>query len=325
MSVTEETTETTETTGEAGERPPSSERWVFVFLAALIAFNLFIFFGSRESGSRSGSNTPPPPPAPEGSAPGSPPPPSPGASGAVAPPASPPPPPPPSPGASGAVPPPSSPPPPPPPASGGVNVPPGLAGPELILGIVALKGNAEAGLSAQQEAAVTKILAQMEKPQADLQKAAETSMSYLSPKQVEWMRMNRGPAAVTTTDDVEPGMDPVTSQAFRLLQKKAAEAKGTAQTYQHPLRDLHFHDLLNGILKMESQGGELAITADQAKAIMVQVEEGNRARQQENDLFAELFQQLEKGQVEYLTAHPELVKTDVNQLILRYAEMKIKE
>lgn len=200
-----------------------------------------------------------------------------------------------------------------------------MAGPELILGIVALKGNAEVGLSQEQEAALMKILARMVGPQVALQKAADAALSYLTPVQVEWMRRNRGPASVPEAQDVEPGMDPVTATAYRLLQKKAGSAKGEAKVHQHESGDLHFHDLLNGILKMEEAGPEYAVTAEQAKALAAQVEEGNRSRKEENDLFEALYQELNQEQVDYLLEHPELVRMDVNALILRHAQVMLAE
>ncbi len=286
----------------------SSGTWVFVFLAVLVGFNVFIFFGSREIWSRIGGN--PRPAVPGQPAPGESRPPDQQPPGADQPS--------PQPGRQG------SPPPPPPPLvtqPGGVK----LAGPELILGLVALKQAPGVGLSSEQSRRCADLLSRLEAPQAAMQESADAAMRCLTTEQVSWIRANRGNVELDSQEALEPGMDPVTSAAFRLLQEKAGQGSGTAQPVQHEERDLQLHDLLNGLIKLASQGGSLAASPEQARSLLPILTRANEARKAEIKVFEELFKVLTEKQVAWIQAHPERSRMDVNRVILRYGQMILRD
>lgn len=297
----------------------SSERWVFLFLFLLIGFNVFIFFGSREGRTRGGG---PPPPGRQGAPPpgaqGSPPPP--GAQGS-----------PPPPGAQGSPPPPGVQGSPPPPGAGGSPPPPGsegqggprlLAGPELILGLVALKDSREAPLTAEQEKQLAALVARLEEPQKAVRELGEEALSHLTEEQAEWIRMNRGPVKLEG-GETEPGMDPVTSAAWRVLKEKAGG--GRAPTVEHKVKDLLFFDIMNGVLRLEQGPSNLQLSGAQARALGELVEKANLQRQKENELFDEIYPVLTPAQLSYLEENRDLVRTDVNLVILRYARLSLEK
>lgn len=342
-------------------RPPrvSSGTWVFVFLAVLVGFNLFLFLGSQEIWSRlvnprrplpgesptwriweTRHDLEPPPepsapppgnaalaPRPDGSTP-SPPPAPPPPDGAAGPdgsgpplPTAPPPPLEPR-GQERSVPPPPAAPPPPPQASrpGGAN----LAGPELVLALVALKEDAEVGLTAEQSERCVDLLVRLEAPQAAMLKAARTALRCLNSRQVAWLRANRGDAQVDSTEPVEAGGDPVASAVKRLLTAKAAKAAGKVDLVEHEARDIQLHDLLHGILRLEKAEGDLAVSPDQAKALLPLLVQASEARQQESRLYEELFKTLSEDQVAWIRKNPDSARMDVNRVLLRYGQSILK-
>ncbi len=296
---------------EASAAPPravSSGTWVFVFLALLVGFNLFIFFGSREIWSRLGGNPRQPvpgQPAPGQTRPSSQPAP---AAGNPSPP----------PGHQGS-------PPPPPPPTGGQPGGAKLAGPELILGLVALKQAPDVGFSAEQSRRCAELLSRLESPQAAMQGFADSAARCLSPEQVAWIRANRGNLELDSQEPLEPGMDPVTSAAYRLLKDRAAKASGAVSPVEHEERDLQLHDLVNGLLKLERQGGNLPVNPEQARALLPILTQANEARKAEIAIFEQLFKVLTEEQVSWIQAHPERTRMDVNMVILRYGQMLMKQ
>jgi len=307
-SPTPDREDTSQDSATQSPRAVSSGTWVFVFLAVLVGFNVFIFFGSREIWSRIGGN--PRPPVPGQPAPGQTRPP--GQQPPVAGDPSP------QPGRQG------SPPPPPPPQGtqpGGVK----LAGPELILGLVALKQAPKVGLSGEQSRRCAELLSRLEAPQAAMQESADAAMRCLTAEQVSWVRANRGNVELDSQEVLEPGMDPVTSAAFRLLQGKAAQASGAAQPIQHEERDLQLHDLLNGLIKLEGQGGSLVASPEQARALLPVLTRANEARKAEIKVFEELLKVLTQEQVTWIQANPERSRMDVNRVILRYGQMILRD
>ncbi len=337
----------------------SSGTWVFVFLAVLVGFNLFLFLGSQEIWSRlvnprrplpgesptwriweTRHDLAPPPqpiapppgdpalaPRPDGSTP-SPPRPTPPPDEAAGPdgsgpplPTAPPPPLEPR-GQDRSVPPPPSAPPPPPQAArpGGAN----LAGPELVLALVALKENPEAGLTAEQSERCADLLVRLEAPQAAMLEAARSALHCLNAQQVAWLRANRGDAQVDSNEPVEPGGDPVASAVKRLLTAKAAKATGKVDPVEHEARDIQLHDLLHGILRLEKAEGNLAVSPDQAKALLPLLAQAAEGRKQEIRLYEELFKMLSEDQVAWIRKNPDSSRMDVNRVILRYGQSILK-
>ncbi len=322
-----------EPAGPSRSRPPriSSGTWVFVFLAVLVGFNLFLFLGSQEIWSRlvnvrrpmpGESPTwriwetrhdlePPPPPGPgpqptpsvpEGLAhapgPGDAPPPAHGGGPADAPP--------------------------PPPQGGG----PGetsLAGPELVLALVALKQNPEVGLTAEQSSRCAALLVDLEEPQTAMLEHTASALRCLSTQQVAWIRANRGEAQVDSSEPVEPGMDPVASAVKRLLTARAAKASGKPEQADHEARDLQLHDLLNGILRLEKASGGLAISPVQAQALLPLLAQASASRKKEIVLYEQLYRILGQEQVDWIRKHPEDSRMDVNRVILRYGQLVLKQ
>ena len=274
-------------------QPPriSSGTWVFVFLAVLVGFNLFIFLGSQEIWSRMVHARPPGP---------------------------------------GVTPTwrfwetrPGLLPPPPVHTPGPKDF--NLAGPELVLTLVALKNNEEVGLTAEQSKRCLDLLVRLEAPQAAMLEAARTALRCLNPQQVAWLRANRGEAQLDSTEPLEPGEDPVDSAVKRLLQSKVDKATGKADLVEHEVRDIQLHDLLHGILRLEKAGMDLAVHPNQAKTMLPLLTQAADSRKQETRLYEELFQTLSGDQIAWVQKNSDSVRMDVNQVVLRYGQLVIKQ
>lgn len=314
---------------------PRREWGVYLFLALLVGFNLFVFFGSGGAGDSGGGGEQavaegaegPPPPVtvlPPGVEPEETDEPASGAIPLVAPPSpevhyEPPPSPPPLVQYEA----PPSPPPPPPGEGEEQGVGGGLGGPELLLGIAALAQSPEHGLSAAQKQALLPLLARLEEPRGRLRALTVEALACLTEEQVQWMRARRGPVEVDPTG-AEPGMDPVSSAALALLRAKGGATEEEAATRKHEAPDMNFHDLLHGILRLEKEGGALALSPAQARALAGKVLEGSRIQGEETALFGEIGAGLSPAQREHLEANPELVRLDVNALTLRYVRAALE-
>lgn len=215
-----------------------------------------------------------------------------------------------------------------PPAPGGtapadVAIPQNLSGPQLIFGVGVMCGQSDVSLSSAQKKELKDLVAQLGEPERAQIRITDEALCYLSDEQVAWILKNRGPAIVKETV-IEPGMDPLSSAANKLLREKADKSKGKAKSFKHSLSEpIHFHDILNGILRLETEVPSLAVTEDQAKALMPLFLEANKGRQTETKLFAQIYSTLTDKQVAWLKANPDKVNMDVNGVIIEYARMAL--
>ncbi|MCR5663116.1 MAG: hypothetical protein K6G50_13485 [bacterium] len=210
-------------------------------------------------------------------------------------------------------------------APAGVAIPQNLSGPQLIFGVGVMCGQKDVSLSSDQKKKLKELVVQLGEPEKAMIKITEDSLCYLTEDQVAWILKNRGPAIVKETV-IEPGMDPLSSAANKLLREKSAKSKGKAKTVKHSMSEpIHYHDILNGILRLEYEEPKLAITDDQAKALMPMFLEANKGRQTETKLFAEIYSSLTDKQVAWLKANPDKVNMDVNGVIIEYARMALEK
>lgn len=328
-----------------------------LFVIVLVAINVYVFMGSKEDASRPGSL-----PAPGSSVsvasgtlpgPGEPHPPNPSVTtppnppGVVSSPSAPPPPTlspeqiksgvTPGPGVTPVPPPPSNvagqpgpgvTPPPPKPAGSEGAPPPGalprlLSGPQLLLSLGVLNSDPEVAFSSSQKSELIKLIDSLNEPQLVLTKVTKESLQYLTAEQVDWMLKHRGPAVVTEGEP-EPGMDPVTSAASKLLRERASR-DGKAALTKHSTTELQYHDILNGILKMETEAPTIKLSGAQAQALLPSLTEANKARQIETKTFTKLYQVLNEKQIAWLQANPEKLSLDVNSVILKYVQLTLKQ
>lgn len=209
-----------------------------------------------------------------------------------------------------------------PPAPRSENMPRNLSGPQLLLGVSVLSSTADMALSSSQKRKLAAIMVKMDEVQQGLAEVTTQALAYLSPEQTEWMIQNRGPAVIKE-GVVEPGMDPITSAASTLLRGKATR-QGKAELHKVTTHELLFHDMLNGILRLETEAPKIAVDGAQAQALLPLLLKANQARRAETQYYGEIYGILSEEQVKYLEAHPELVRMDVNSVILHYVQKTLE-
>jgi len=142
---------------------------------------------------------------------------------------------------------------------------------------------------------------------------------------VAWLRDNRGDAEVDPDEPIEPGMDPVASAVKHLLTEKAAKASGEVELARDPVQEFQLHDVLHGILRLEKAWGRLAISPEQAKVLLPLTNQAAESRNQEVQLYQELFEILSKDQVAWIRQDSQRTEMNVNKIILRYGQLVLKQ